>query len=353
MRGLTEIVKLSRDASYGEYPWDMLLRDMTEWMGGSSAMFLHHAGSRGYNETISHSHDPVFVKMYNDHYSHLDPRAQASMKLAVGDTTTGQSITTNKRISHTMYYNDISLRADVKDSVHGVIADDLELGRRAISIQRGFKNDFFEAEQAAILKLAIPYLRQAMRDSLRLARVIAKEQSSEPFIYGLIDPGLQIQCFDNGKYSMKAVLDVDIDMVRQRLGVRNKQLARALPDAVRRASRGHSCTIRLEKSVLSLSRAPSALGWIGLKETAFFMVTEPKRHTGAKLFSTAFQFTAREAEILDFMLSHETRAEICDRLNISNETLRWHIKNMLSKTGHAKAHELVYDVSHNDLSNLE
>lgn len=344
-----QIVKLCRDASYGDYPWDSLLGNIAEWVGGDRAMLLHSTSVAGYNHSISYNHDPEMQKSYNEHYCHLDPRAQKSLKLNVGETYTGQQIVPNQNFKHTEYYSEVTLKADVKDSVHGVISDDPELGRRAISIQRGFNSDFFGTGDLEKLRFILSHLDQAFRDSLRVAPILARHDASRALVYGLVDPALHLHFFDGPEFRPEQFLQ--IDPIGQRMLVANEALALVLPAAIREAARGHRKNIRLTSSFLSLTPAPHALGWTGLDELAFFVVSAPEPDADASLFSAAFSLTRKESEILDQMLINQDRERICRQLNISTETLRWHIKNILSKCGCSSGAELVNAARQNNLAN--
>jgi len=46
------------------------------------------------------------------------------------------------------------------------------------------------------------------------------------------------------------------------------------------------------------------------------------------------EFTPKEREVLKELLSGDTDSVIAERMNVSVDTVRWHIKNMLQKTGY-------------------
>lgn len=348
MHNSDKIAKLCHDASYGDYPWDQLLKAITEWVGGDRAMLMHKTSVNGYNPSISYNHDPDIEKLYNEHYFYLDPRAQQSLTFDVGEAHTGQQIVPNDSYSHTQYYSDITLRADVKDSVHGVISDDPELGRRAISIQRGFKSEFFDEADLEKLKFVMSHLNRAFRNSLRLVPVLARHESPDVHVYGLLNPAFHLHMVDGPELRSEEFLT--IDLVGQRLLVNHETLAAALPNAIRRAAMGHRSNIHLANSDFSLAPAPLALEWIDQQEVALFVISAPAPAADTGLFATAFGLTHKESQVLDQMVATQDRGRICRELNISNETLRWHIKNILSKSGHSNGADLVNAARNNVLS---
>ena len=323
-----QIVKLCRDASYGDYPWNLLLENIAEWIGGDKAILMHKTSITGYNLSTSYNHDPDVERLYNEHYFQFDPRAQPSLRFPVGVAYTSQQIVPNDSYSDTEYYSNITLRGDIKDSVHGVISDDFGLGRRAISIQRGFKSDFFDQSHLEKLKFVMSHLQSAFSNSLRLVPVLAQHDSADVLVYGLIDATFHLHLVRGPERQPEKFFR--IDPVGPRLVVNDETLAATLPDAIRRAASGHRSTIRLAHSDLSLTPAPRALEWINRKEVALFVISAPAPAADTRLFSAAFGLTEREGQILDQLVATQNRGEICRELNISSETLRWHIKNILS-----------------------
>lgn len=349
MGALNDIEKLCRDASYGEYEWDSLLRDISDYLHGNSSMLLHHAGNNSYNETLSHNHDPSITDLYNQQYARFDPRSKQSLELKPGQICTGQQIVSNSEYQDTAYYSDITLAANVKDSLHGVIADDDEFGRRAISIQCGFSSDFFGEADLAKLRLIMPHLQSALRDSLRLTRILASSQVPNSLFYGLIDPGFNLHFFDS--QNAKNLADFKEDLTLSRAGVSGGSRAKAVSSAIQRAAEGRRCTIQLNRYQLSLDKIPAALGWTGLNKMALFIVSERQASKDVSVFSTAFGLTRRESEILNLLAHTEDKSVVCEQAEISYETLRWHLKNILAKTGYNRTSKLLSAISQNDLIN--
>ena len=349
MNSPEQIVKQCRDASYGDYPWDLLLANIAEWVGGDKAILMHKAGVSGYNLSTSYNHDPDIERLYNQRYFHLDPRAEPSLKFDVGSAYTSQQIVPNSSYSDTEYYQDITLGGDIKDSVHGVISDDFTLGRRAISIQRGFKSEFFDQASLEKLRFVMSHLRRAFTNSLRLVPILARHEAADVLVFGLIDPAFHLHMVDGSESQPEEIFRIDPAIPR--LVVNDETLAAALPDIIRRAGRGHRSTIRLANSNFSLSPVPRALEWIDRKEVALFVISAPGPVADTRLFATAFGLTDRESQILQQLVATQDREQICRELKISSETLRWHIKNILSKCGHSNGVDLVHAARNNVLSN--
>ena len=59
---------------------------------------------------------------------------------------------------------------------------------------------------------------------------------------------------------------------------------------------------------------------------------------------TSDKLTDRELEIIRLLIAGKKQEEICDILNISKNTIKYHIKNILAKTGYSTTLQLVVDV---------
>ncbi|KLI63579.1 hypothetical protein AAV99_07410 [Aurantiacibacter marinus] len=326
----------------GEYPWDSLLRDIGEWVGGSKGMVLGMAQGSSYGSSLNWNHDPQELDRYNSHYNKLDPRLPFSRKTALHSCQLGQQYVRNEDIADTEYFDAISLRGNVCDSVHGIIADDTEIGRHAISIQRGFEEDFFERSHARQLQALLMPLEQAVRDSIRVARVSGDMAPAERLLYALIDPGLNLQCFDRPELAAQDWRDYGFSIEGRRFVPDNQRHAGVLERAVRLGISGHASNLRIGRLEISISAVPAPLGWAG-DNCAFLSVCLPdsKNRTATELFALAHDFSDREQAILGELLGGAPMRDAASQLGMGYETLRWHVKNMCHKSGYARREAMV------------
>ncbi len=313
-------------------------------------MVLNEETTDCYSGLLTYNHDPEDTKRYNAHYSKLDPRAGKSATLALHETVTGQQLVPNELFRHTEYYAAITVQADVMDSVHGVIADDREMGRCAISIQRGFGADFFDDEAQSRLAWVLPHLDLGMRNSLRMSHIYAQGLSEEPLVYGLIDRGLNLHFFEGTALDLANILD--IDPIRQKLCFHEPALAQSVSRAVGKAAAGRQIHLLLTDCQITLSSPPPGLDWLSFQPCAFIVLAKRVGLPEVAVFADAFALTRREREILERLILDQDRDLACQKLGISAETLRWHIRNLLSKTRHPNMASLLAAVRLGDLSNI-
>lgn len=325
-----------RAAGLGDYDWSLLLREIAEWVGGTKAMFLGIGGSGPYRQTLEWNHDPAALDRYNTRYNMFDPRAPYSRLTPLHFCQLGQQYVRNEEIAQTEYFEAINRFGDVRDSVHGIIGDDAEIGRQTISIQRGFAQEFFSRAEADKLAALLPVIEQAIRDSMRIARVLGASAGRGEFAYLLVDAGLNVQIFE--EVGNSAILSnggpARVDNHRLMF---DYEIGETLAlDAIRQALEGRNARFRLGPMELAFSPVPAPLHWLGGSEAVFATVSpyKPRDTSQARLFAAAYNFSEREAEILAVLLRIPDLREAAKRVGVSYETLRWHVKNMCQKCGH-------------------
>ena len=170
MVDLQVVEKKLLDAALGIVTWEDAVGAISVFVGGSKAMLLGASTDTCYATSVFHNHDPSAVALYNSGYNRLDPRRYESMRTPVGQVRLGQQYISNESIKQTAYFADISLRCDVKDSVHGVISSD-EFGRFTISVQRGFSDEYFGSTEAERLAAVLPLLAKSFARSRVVATI--------------------------------------------------------------------------------------------------------------------------------------------------------------------------------------
>ena len=323
-----------RDAATGAYAWDALLRDIGQWVGGSKGMMLG-AGLLGpHRHTLDWNHDPKGLARYNSYYNRFDPRTPYARLTPLHGAQLGQKYVRNESIAKTEYFQAINLDCDVKDSVHGIIANDAEIGRRSISIQRGFKEDFFAEAQAERLAAILPVLERAMKDSIRVARSVAGHMSGNGYCYMVVDRARRVIFADSSQDDQLA-RSGPLALAGDLLASGNEGVDRAIEQAIDTALVERPVSLHLAGVKMEFSRVPQALAWLAEDDHCFLAVVaqEKQAATSARLFATAHDFSAREADILAILLAEDDLRVAASQCGLSYETVRWHLKNMQMKCG--------------------
>lgn len=339
-------------AALGELPWDALLRDIGEWVGGSKAKILGLSESSSYGASLNWNHDPSAIARYNEHYHRNDPRAHLSRLTQVHGCQLGQQYVRNETIAKTEYFDAISLHGDVCDSVHGIISDDAEIGRQAISIQRGFDEDFFTSAEAAKLSALLPVFDDALRSSVRTQRIAGKQQFGDTLAYALLDRALNAEFFAGCGLEQLGTSSLPVSVAGGKLTFANKRQTRVVSLGIEHALAGQNSTFAIGNLQLSFSPLPPSLAWIGPRDCVL-LALYPRRASGnqkSELFAAAHDFTIRESEILNVLIKQTDMRAAAAEIGIGYETLSWHVKNMCLKSGHSRRESMVLAASRGALS---
>lgn len=333
-RTIEELGQRCRDAAIGAYRWDALLQDLAEWVGGSKALLLGADDTGPYRHSANWNHAPEALARYNNHYNRFDPRARLAQFTPLHQCQLGQQYVANESIAGSEYFDAINLAGDVKDSVHGVIANDREIGRRSISIQRGFREEFFGQNEADRLTAVLPMLEAAMRDSIRFSRSLAGQMSGEGFCYLVVDAARRVAFSDvEGDGQLSASESLSLSGGQLTSG--HQRIDKAIERAIRSAIGGAALHLNIGGLELSFSRLPGSLGWLADEDHCFLAIV-PKpdlTQTRTDLFAIAHGFSSREKEILSVLLGENDVRMAATKAGLTYETLRWHVKNMQQKSG--------------------
>lgn len=339
----------------GDESWENLLIQLSCEIGGDKAMLLGEGGRVEYRHSLAWNHDPECLKLYDSGYNQRDPRLHLSKLTPIGECQLGQAYIPNNAVENTEYFETINRRGDVLDSVHGIICDDSELGRRAISIQRGFRSDFFEPAEARQLKQFLPLIERTMKETWRAACLMGQMQPGKGSAVGLIDPGLTVEFFGPQNSDM-SFGDDKLRLVGSRLAVRDPALKGALQLAVQQASDGWQGRVTIGNHILSFGPAPAMLAWFGKSESCAFLSVTTQPHLcrqDIEPFVAAFGLTEAEAGMIVALSISQGVQEAAMKRGVSYETARWHIKNICAKTGHSRSADLLESARVNDLSALD
>ncbi len=353
------IEHLCYEAAVGDYDWQVLLERIARWVGGDKAMLMAGSGMNPYRGSLVFNHDPDVMEFYNTHYNKRDPRKLKSKLTPAGEVEHGQNYIANEEIRHTEYFDAINVRGDVFDSVHGVICDDAELGRQAISIQRGFAGDYFGEEELQRMRAILPHLERALRLSARMGHVHGERDGGDRDVRCLIDRAFNIQPLGPCPSVLLASCS-GFACHDNRLVCETAAAEATLRHAVTRACQsGETVYFEVamkpdERLAWQFAQPPDQLSWVTPSEPcallSLFVRSAGDRDANV-VFATAFGLSERESDVLGALLEGQDNRTTAAALGMGYETLRWHLKAIFSKTGYARREALLAAARRCDLSN--
>ena len=349
--GLDLIAKRCNDAVLGHASWDDAMSAITAFVGGEKAMLLGMSSAHSYATSLIYNHDPDEISIYNDGYNQLDPRRQKSMLTPVGQVRTGQEYVPNDAIRKTAYFSDISLRGDVKDSVHGVISDN-EFGRFTISVQRGFREDYFGSGEKKKLAAILRLLANCFATSRAIATVggVCNDTCKT---WLLIGTDLRYRTLIQDNRLVGESLPGNIELGKSKLVFPDKALEEAFRAGVALASEIGEASFRKDGHVFRLTPMPPQLAWSRIDHITTMLSVSPITHdSGSVIYAKAFGFTDRETEVLLAMIASGSARNAASQLDLGYETVRWHVKNMQSKCRMNSTPSMIRSAISGDLSRL-
>ena len=355
---LRALERRCEDAAVGYHQWSELLREVAEWVGGDKAMIMGSANMGPYRHSLTYNHDPEQLDLYNRHFNRHDPRLRYSSLTAPGKCQLGQNYVANRDIHHTEYFNEINVAGDTMDSVHGVLCDDHELGRHAISVQRPFSAEFFGDEELRRLAAILPFLSRALRQSVRITQVLGERVSGDKNANYLIDGDLNLLPLGPEPTDLFAACSA-FASVNGKLLFETEAIAETARRAAARSSAGQGIAFEVranDGSVVRLrfSPLPGFLDWLAPSESCALLnlaVMRQRPDEEILLFSSAFALSDRETDVLCALGNEPDNRGAASVLGMRYETLRWHLKSIFAKTGYARRDELLEAARCCDLTN--
>ena len=360
---LETLIKQCRGAALGDLPWDTLLSNICKWVEGDRAMMMHASHGQPYSATYSVNHDLSVLAKYNENYNGTDPRMPFSKLTPPGHTRTGQQYLPNSEIENTKYFNTISKNTNILDSVHSVIVDSPEIGRQAISIHRGFENEFFQKAHVERMQALLPHLTDAYEYAIRVAGQFTPE-SERTSASILVNQKLQTHIL-NGKLSNVLIGCEDLMWNGEFLRPKTDILKQFIFLAIQRANIGglSNCRIQVSDPLISeikpyiqitILPCPNVIDWLpDIKNKVMFHICRHQQNvdtSNAQIFYSLYSLTKAECRTLDSLLTTRDLKQASKKIGISYETSRWHLKNIYQKTGLSTQDTLLRAISEMDLS---
>lgn len=340
------------DAAIGSGSWEKAVAEITAFVGGEKAMLLGAANDPVYAASVLFNHDPDEVAIYNSGYNRLDPRRYESMRTPVGEVRLGQQYVDNASIKNTAYFADISLRGDVKDSVHGVISND-KFGRFTISVQRGFSDEYFGSAEAERLTAILPLVAKSFAQS-RVVTAISSAQTHDPRMRCyLVASDLRFRSLREATQPDAEPSPSGMSASASRFRFDTPALETAFRQGITLARHTGDASFQLNGLVFRFTQIPEQLEWSDVPGMEAILTIYPATYSNElAIYAQAFGFTQRESEMLHALVAERTPRMAADRLGVSYETVRWHIKNMQSKSGSSSANAMIGSAIAGDLSKM-
>ncbi len=344
--------------------WRGLLLDLHASFHGSGANFISHDfTSHQASVAVTAGFAPEDIRTYEAHWAALDPWATspAVRRLPAGSVAVGDELVPHVEMKRTTFYNDFGRHYDVVRCITGTI--EIEERRVSVlSVNRSEKGSAFDQEEAALLHELMPHLQRALQIHRRLVDSKALADGSTTALDFLAHGVLLLDAAGRIMFANRTAEEIlrahDGLMVRQKelFGARVRDttaLRIAIADAVATSGGEGTCAGGMVligrpsgRSPLRVLVSPVAqrhvlMGSPGAAACVFITDPEHSPVPAAAHLQRVFGLSAAETRVATTLLDGESIDRLADRLCISRNTARTHLRRLFAKTGTSRQADLI------------
>jgi DNA-binding CsgD family transcriptional regulator len=361
---LSVLVELIYDAALDGSLWPLVLERLAELVRAPSAVLLFHdfTSPRGHIDA-SYNVAPEAARSYAEYYGALDPwvaAAKARDLLRPGVPLLGQQLISTQELRRTEYYADLAKPFGLSRVLSAAVRHDSR-AMSGVSVLRPDAQSEFGAEERAMLEQLLPHFTRALRVHTRLAAVEGARDDLVQALDRVPTPVLMVR----GNASIVFTNAAADRLLRRRDGLVARQKLVLTLD-VGETSRLHALIRAAAVSGLStpqgedlavtrsLPKRPLTLLIAPVRASSFcaevcpdamvvIFVNDPEREVPATpdMLAVLWGLTPTEAKIAVGVARGETLRDLARRLGIAATTVRWHVKQILAKSGTRTQPDLV------------
>jgi DNA-binding CsgD family transcriptional regulator/PAS domain-containing protein len=348
--------------------WQEAVDALTAQFPGGRGMILHHDTGRGAGlfAVNSSNSDENWVAAYGHHYAALNPWMKSVMRRPVGLSVPAEFMFHRAGLLKTEFYQDYLRPQDLMSGIGVTLHNDRNLFIAA-SVLYPEQTAECETENVALLQRLAPHLRRALEVNRRLERANIHDRAAEAALERLAIGVVIVDDSARTVFHNKAaaeILEAQDGLKLDRHGAisaensdETKWLHRAVLDSVqvlRNAAPCASSTARIMrpsgKTSYSVLVTPIKAGLdlaTSRKGLAAILITDHDRGRAppAKEIASLFGITQAEGRVLHLLAESHEAKDVARILNISELTVRTHIKNMLAKTDHSRQADLLRELA--------
>jgi DNA-binding CsgD family transcriptional regulator len=336
--------------------WTAVLQHLTVAFHAERATFFYHDRRRGGQVLSAHNFAAEDIKSYEAHYSHVNillKEAPAAL-LAPGAVRTVERVCGRDRFMSSEYYNDYVRPMGTDKTLAGTLACRESFTSNICLMGEPRRRSFgdWEIRQLSFL---LPHLARALELQAQLEAARSQSRLLRDGLEKVTSGVMVIDSRCRVTYTNQAAEQILVsrDGIWRdggELKLAGSQANQCLRRQIVEISRSRTAVdvvvprpSGLRPYVLRLYPVPaSRLAATGRGEVMLF-VADPARHVdvAATRISAVFPLTPAEAQVARALLDGQSTEELADRLGITVQTARTHVKRVLQKTECRRQSELV------------
>ena len=363
---LSTLIGAVYDAALEQDRWADALRQIGASMGGAAGILAVHPWSGGVQWAAIADLDPASMPTYADDFSTAakNPYFEMVHRVPLGEPISGEALTAPVFVEDTDFYRTILAPQRLRHAVITTLLRDDERVAAAAFLRSAEAGPFLDHE-FALLRLLVPHLQRALKLTLRIEQLRAESVSLAEALnvsatatlladaHGqviFVNPaGRQILKEGDGLSLRAGVLTVHDPIARRELAAAIARTAggtTSTEDETFEAATALSVpriSGRLSYNLLAWPLRLKADGLLVDVPSALILVTDPASNARPPLEALAaiYGFTPAETALAALLVDGHTLKEAADKLTVTMNTVKSHIKQLFAKTNTRRQAELV------------
>jgi DNA-binding CsgD family transcriptional regulator len=359
---LLELVEMIYDTVHNPSLWSEVMERIAVAMEGESlALFASFPGKAALEILALRDMPRDVWDAFAGYYALINPIMKAApLRLSQDETWFSDSVVTDAELEHSEFYSDFFGPNDMHYSAGGVIPM-TNLPSAMLSCQRPKRKGPFDARGDIVFQTLRPHLQRALVLHYQFGTLHAQSlgwraalDAFDHAVFGL-DPAGTVVLSNRQAEAIASAAD-GIKAVQGRLRAAepscDRQLQKLISEAIAAGtgnglSSGGSMLLerRSENPLLRVTvtpfRSPMVLGSPTIAALVF--VSDPAKAplSRSAMLRALYGLTPAEGRVADLLAQGREIREAADRLGITQETARLHVKRILGKTGVSRQAELV------------
>ena len=346
--------------------WTELLRHIGQLVGASQGSLMLLARTHNTMTDFGYDRNEEMMALFNARFRAEDRWLEPALKFGAGVVLTGQQLCPTNTFEQTAYYQECLKPGEIYDCLAVMLEDGRELNAGVSFHRPDFLPPFSGAEKK-ILSVLIPHLRRLVQIHRKLdgcnLRATLQADALNRLTFGVIVLGAEDGVLFANRMARQIVNERDgLRLTSKGLTACRTDDDAALVQAQKRAlpastqpkigPRGRTLSVRRTSLKRPYTVQIMPLGDGALyksdvfgagQQAALVTITDPARARAqtADVLASAYGLTPAEVELTTRIGDGDSLKDAAERLSISEQTARWHLKNVLAKMDVSRQSELV------------
>ena len=349
----TSLVRVIHAAGASAADWPGVLEQLRKFLDARVVTLGHHEFTTGSDSALLESPDNTGFGQAMAAFSARNPWFLSSEDYVRGRVITGDELISHSDLRRTDFYRGFLQPRGLLHRLCGVVAQRAS-GAHLVSVYRAADQDAFDAREQAELKILLDHITLSLEshwrwqeaDDLARALLALTDHDANPVVMVTADAE---PIYRNPAADHLLHLGVGLRLDGTRLVAASHADQRLLRETIARVAQSDPAHVGASPSVVTLACAPPmppvvvvvrAAGPVFMREAGvrrgLVIVTVRGGHAlhdpASCAFARQYQLTAAQAKVSALVFAGQPLSTIAHSLNVSDNTVRSHLKQIFQKT---------------------